>query len=281
MLSRSVAVRQAVRRVPPTRGHAAIRRSSPSPGSSAASPEIDGCCWASSASIAFEAAREAVRPDEFLSPYGLRAISAFHRDNPYVARGRRRRATVDYEPAESTTDMFGGNSNWRGPIWFPLNYLVIGVLERYRRFFGDDFTIEYPTGSGKRLTLDAIADDLWDRLISIFLVGPDGRRPCFGWVERLQNDPNWKDNLVFSEYFHGDNGGGPGRLAPDRMDRDRGRRDPPPARGSAVHRRRHPDDRHATDDRQARAGDAPRAGAGAVFVDLTRLHEGQRRRPDQ
>jgi hypothetical protein len=117
---------------------------------------------------------------------------------------------VDYEPAESTTDMFGGNSNWRGPLWFPLNYLVTASLERYHRFFGDDFTIEYPTGSGNRHTLDAVADDLWGRLVSIFLVGPDGRRPCFGWVERFQNDPNWKDNLVFSEYFHGDNAAGLG-----------------------------------------------------------------------
>ena len=149
-------------------------------------------------------------PDEFLSPYGLRAISAFHRDHPYVLEVEGVSAMVDYEPAESTTDMFGGNSNWRGPLWFPLNYLVTASLERYHRFFGDDFTIEYPTGSGNRHTLDAVADDLWGRLVSIFLVGPDGRRPCFGWVERFQNDPNWKDNLVFSEYFHGDNAAGLG-----------------------------------------------------------------------
>ena len=106
--------------------------------------------------------------------------------------------------------MFGGNSNWRGPLWFPLNYLVIDSLERYHRFFGDELTLEYPAGSGRRLPLDAIALDLQDRLISIFLVGPDGRRPCFGWVERLQTDPAWKDNLVFSEYFHGDNAAGLG-----------------------------------------------------------------------
>ncbi len=147
---------------------------------------------------------------EFLSPYGLRAISAFHRDHPYELDVEGIRSTVDYEPAESTTSMFGGNSNWRGPLWFPLNYLVIGALVRYHRFFGDDFQVEYPTGSGHKLALDAIAHDLAERLISIFLVGPDGRRPCFGWVDRLQHDPAWKDNLVFNEYFHGDNGAGLG-----------------------------------------------------------------------
>ena len=147
---------------------------------------------------------------EFLSPYGLRALSAYHRDHPYTLDLDGTGATIDYEPAESTTAMFGGNSNWRGPLWFPLNYLVIDSLERYHRFFGDGLTLEYPAGSGRRLPLDAIALDLQDRLISIFLAGPDGRRPCFGRVERLQNDPAWKDNLVFSEYFHGDNAAGLG-----------------------------------------------------------------------
>jgi hypothetical protein len=149
-------------------------------------------------------------PAEFLSPYGLRALSAYHRDHPYELDVEGQRATIDYEPAESTTAMFGGNSNWRGPLWFPLNYLVIRSLERYHRFFGDDLTFEYPTGSGRRLSLDVIAADLQTRLISIFLVGPDGRRPCFGWVERLQHDPAWKDNLLFNEYYHGDNAAGLG-----------------------------------------------------------------------
>ena len=147
---------------------------------------------------------------EFLSPYGLRAISAVHRDHPYVLDVEGVTASIDYEPAESTTNMFGGNSNWRGPLWFPLNYLVVDALERYYRFFGDEFTVEYPTGSGIELTLDKIGEDLRRRLISLFLVGPDGRRPCFGYVGRLQEDPAWKDNLVFNEYFHGDNGAGLG-----------------------------------------------------------------------
>ncbi|HEY0536667.1 MAG TPA: glucosidase [Actinoplanes sp.] len=149
-------------------------------------------------------------PDEFLSPYGLRSVSAFHRDHPYVLDVEGVRAAVSYEPAESTTGMFGGNSNWRGPVWFPLNYLATSALERYHRFFGDDLTVEYPTGSGRSQTLDAVAADLWARLVSIFTVGPDGRRPCFGWVDRAQHDPAWKDNLMFHEYFHGDNAAGLG-----------------------------------------------------------------------
>jgi hypothetical protein len=147
---------------------------------------------------------------EFLSPYGLRALSAYHRDHPYELSVEGITATIDYEPAESTTAMFGGNSNWRGPLWFPLNYLVVSALKRYHRFFGDDLLVEYPTGSGTCLPLDQIADDLRRRMIALFLVGDDGRRPCFGGVDRLQTDAAWKDNLVFNEYFHGDNGAGLG-----------------------------------------------------------------------
>jgi Mannosylglycerate hydrolase MGH1-like glycoside hydrolase domain len=147
---------------------------------------------------------------EFLSPYGLRALSAYHRDHPFELDVEGIRVTVDYEPGEATTPMFGGNSNWRGPLWFPLNYLILTGLERFHRFFGADLTIEYPTRSGRLLPLSAIVTDLQERLISIFLVGPDGRRPCFGRADRLQYDPAWKDNLIFSEYFHGDNATGLG-----------------------------------------------------------------------
>jgi hypothetical protein len=148
--------------------------------------------------------------EAFLSPYGLRAVSRFHAEHPFEIQIDGATSSIDYEPAESTTGMFGGNSNWRGPIWMPVNYLVVNALARYARFLGDDVTIEYPTGSGEHLTMSAIADDLRERLISLFLVGPDGRRPCFGWVERFQTDPEWKDNILFHEYFHGDNGAGLG-----------------------------------------------------------------------
>jgi hypothetical protein len=147
---------------------------------------------------------------EFLSPYGLRAVSRWHLEHPFELEIDGIRATIDYEPAESTTGLFGGNSNWRGPIWMPVNLLVIEALRRYARFFGEELKVEYPTGSGKELTLEEIADDLQLRLMSLFLVGDDGRRPCFGWVERLQTDPEWKDNLLFNEYFHADNGAGLG-----------------------------------------------------------------------
>jgi hypothetical protein len=149
-------------------------------------------------------------PAEFLSPHGLRSMSAYHREHPYVFEVAGVRASVDYEPAESTSGMFGGNSNWRGPVWLPVNYLVAAALERYHQFFGADLTVEYPTGSGHQATLHEVAGDLWDRLVSLFVRGPDGRRPCFGGVARFQDDPRWRDNLLFHEYFHGDNGAGLG-----------------------------------------------------------------------
>ena len=147
---------------------------------------------------------------EFLSPYGLRAISRWHADHPFELDVDGTSARVDYEPAESTTGMFGGNSNWRGPVWMPVNFLLVEALGRYARFFEDELRIEYPTGSGVEATLEEAAADVRERLIALFTVGADGRRPCFGWVERLQQDPAWKDNVLFNEYFHGDNGAGLG-----------------------------------------------------------------------
>jgi len=147
---------------------------------------------------------------EFLSPYGLRAVSRWHAANPYVLDVPGMLSSIDYEPAESTTGMFGGNSNWRGPVWMPVNFLVVEALNRYARFFGDELRVEYPTGSGRERSLDQVVVDLRARLISLFTIGADGRRPCFGWVDRLQHDPAWKDNVLFNEYFHGDNGAGLG-----------------------------------------------------------------------
>jgi hypothetical protein len=148
--------------------------------------------------------------DEFLSPYGLRALSRYHEDHPFSVEIGGMTSTVDYEPAESTTPLFGGNSNWRGPVWFPVNYLVIEALRRYARYFGDDFRIECPTGSGRELTLCEVADELSGRLVAIFLDDAQGHRPVFGSVDRFQHDPAWHDRLLFYEYFHGDIGAGLG-----------------------------------------------------------------------
>jgi hypothetical protein len=149
-------------------------------------------------------------PDEFLSDYGIRSLSRYYLDHPFELRTRDQVLTVRYEPAESSTGMFGGNSNWRGPIWMPVNLTLIVGLRNLHRCFGDDFLVEYPTGSGQHLPLDKIADDISRRLISIFLRGPDGRRPVFGATEVMQTDPHWRDDIFFYEYFHGDNGAGIG-----------------------------------------------------------------------
>ncbi|MDT7580658.1 MAG: hypothetical protein QOK35_1922 [Pseudonocardiales bacterium] len=147
---------------------------------------------------------------EFLSPHGLRSVSRRHRAAPFVLDLPELHASVDYEPAESTTGLFGGNSNWRGPVWFPVNVLVIEGLRRFAAFFGDDLTVEHPTGSGTRCTLGQVADDLEARLIGIFLRDADGHRPVFGGYRRIQDDAAWRDQLWFHEYFHGDTGAGLG-----------------------------------------------------------------------
>jgi len=147
---------------------------------------------------------------EFLSDYGIRALSRVHAEHPYVLEVHGNRYEVDYEPAESTTGMFGGNSNWRGPLWFPVNYLIIKSLKEFHAYYGPTFKVECPTGSGQHLTLAEVADELSRRLAGIFLRGADGRRPVYGGIEKFQQDPHWRDHVLFHEYFHGDTGAGLG-----------------------------------------------------------------------
>jgi hypothetical protein len=148
--------------------------------------------------------------DEFLSPHGVRALSRIYADQPYMLNLGRDNYRVSYLPAESDSGIFGGNSNWRGPVWFPVNYLIIEALQRFHHYYSDDFTVECPTDSGKFMSLRQVSDDLSNRLISIFLRGADGRRPVFGANELFQTDPLWRDYIPFYEYFHGDNGAGLG-----------------------------------------------------------------------
>ncbi len=146
---------------------------------------------------------------EFLSPYGVRALSRIHKDHPYVFHLDGQEYVVDYEPAESTNALFGGNSNWRGPVWFPVNYLLIESLQKYHYYFGDDFKVECPTGSGTMMNLWEVATELSRRLSSVFL-RRDGRRAVYTGNERFQADPHWRDLVLFHEYFHGDTGQGLG-----------------------------------------------------------------------
>jgi Glycosyl hydrolase family 63 C-terminal domain len=149
-------------------------------------------------------------PNEFLSDYGIRGISRIHKDHPFVLNVDGHEHRVDYEPAESTTGLFGGNSNWRGPIWFPVNYLMIESLQRYHHYFGDEFQVECPTGSGVMMNLSDVAAELSRRMAHIFLRDENGRRPVFGGSEKFQTDPHFRDHIPFYEYFHGDNGAGLG-----------------------------------------------------------------------
>ena len=149
-------------------------------------------------------------PAEFLSDYGIRALSRYHADHPYVFRAGGEEYKVAYAPAESDSGLFGGNSNWRGPIWMPVNVLLIRALLQLYSFYGDDFTIECPTGSGQNMTLFEVARELTDRLARIFLRDVDGRRPVYGTTRKFQEDPHWRDLILFYEYFHGDNGAGIG-----------------------------------------------------------------------
>jgi len=148
--------------------------------------------------------------NEFLSPYGIRALSRTHRDRPYILRANGTEYRVDYEPGESSTGLFGGNSNWRGPIWFPVNFLLIESLQKFHHYLGDEFKVECPTGSGQMMTLWEVAAELSRRMTRIFLKGSDGRRPVHGTNPLYHEDPNWQDLVLFYEYFHGDDGSGVG-----------------------------------------------------------------------
>jgi hypothetical protein len=147
---------------------------------------------------------------EFLSPYGIRALSRVHADHPFVFRVGAQEFRVSYLPAESDSGLFGGNSNWRGPIWMPVNMLILRALLHYYMYYGDDFRIECPTGSGKLMTLYQVAEEITRRLSAVFLRDEHGRRPVFGGARKFQEDPHWRDLILFYEYFHGDNGAGIG-----------------------------------------------------------------------
>ena len=148
--------------------------------------------------------------NEFLSPFGVRSLSRFHLDHPYEFHVNGSTFSVAYSPAESPTALFGGNSNWRGPIWFPVNYLIIESLQKFHHYYGTDFKIECPTGSGRYVTIEEVAAELSRRLTSLFLRDQDGRRRIFGASEKLQKDPHFRDLILFSEYFDAETGRGAG-----------------------------------------------------------------------
>jgi hypothetical protein len=149
-------------------------------------------------------------PDEFLSDYGVRSVSRYHRNHPYIFENAGTSYGVHYAPGESDSRLFGGNSNWRGPIWMPLNYLIVRSLKRYHTYYGEDFRVECPTGSGRMLTLAEAADEVALRLMRLFLRDADGRRAVLGACDRLQSDPAFRDYVPFHEYFHADTGRGLG-----------------------------------------------------------------------
>ncbi len=148
--------------------------------------------------------------DEFLSPYGVRSVSRSHKDHPMVLNLAGQEYRLDYEPGESRTELFGGNSNWRGPIWMPVNFLILLALQQYHVYYGEDFKVECPTRSGNTMNLEQVAQELERRLARIFLLDGNGRRAVFGSCELFNTDPNWRDLIPFHEYFHGDTGRGCG-----------------------------------------------------------------------
>jgi hypothetical protein len=147
---------------------------------------------------------------EFLSPFGIRALSKFHKENPYVFKLDDKKFSVQYLPGESDSTFFGGNSNWRGPIWFPVNYLILESLLKFHRFYGEEFKVEFPTGSGNFESLREVVRELCERLLSVFMPDKEGNRPIYGNIEKFQKDPHFKDHILFFEYFNGDTGLGLG-----------------------------------------------------------------------
>jgi hypothetical protein len=147
---------------------------------------------------------------EFLGPYGIRALSKFHARHPYIFHVEGQEHRVDYLPAESDSGMFGGNSNWRGPVWLPVNVLILRALQNFYLYYGDNFKIECPTGSGRMMNLFEVSREIGNRLTRIFTRDEHGRRPVYGGNEKFQNDPHWRDLILFYEYIHGDNGAGLG-----------------------------------------------------------------------
>jgi hypothetical protein len=154
--------------------------------------------------------RRLLDEDEFLGPHGIRSISKFHEKNPYVFHANGQEYRVDYLPAESNTGMFGGNSNWRGPVWMPVNALIIRALQNFYLYYGDNFKIECPTGSGQMMNLFEVTEEITSRIIGTFTRNEEGRRPVYGGSEKFQTDPHWRDYILFYEYFHADNGAGLG-----------------------------------------------------------------------
>jgi hypothetical protein len=154
--------------------------------------------------------RRVLDPREFLSDYGIRSMSRVHAEAPFVFQAGREQYRVEYVPGESDSGMFGGNSNWRGPVWFPLNYLLIEALERYHHFYGEGLKVECPVGSGRMMTLAEVSRELSSRLCRIFMPDATGRRPCHGDDRRFAEDPDWRELVLFHEYFHGDSGLGLG-----------------------------------------------------------------------
>ena len=156
--------------------------------------------------------------NEFLGPHGIRSVSRYHLEHPFVFHVGGQEYKVQYLPAESNTGMFGGNSNWRGPVWMPVNGLIVRALLNLYTFYGDEFKVQCPTGSGRYMTLFEVAQEISRRLTSTFLRDKDGQRPVYGGTAKFQEDPHWRDLILFYEYFHGDNGAGLGRQPPDGMD---------------------------------------------------------------